>query len=1213
MGTIRRITQNRFNAGEFSPLLDARLDVSSYRSGCRRLKNFVPLVHGAATRRPGLQFLQFQKNMLVPGRVTPFVFSTDNGQSYFLEHGIDADGHGYIRFHWNDGLITTPATTAAVTNGSFASNITGWTDASAGGAAISWDATLHALSLDTNNVAYARARQQVSHTSGGVLHVLAFHIVTGPVQVRVGTSAGAEDLIADTELPEGFYILSFTPSVGNTAFHLQFASSPSAVAKKVDDVYLQTGPLTLRTPFVAAEDLLDHYYTQSLDVVYLCQGNIPPYKLVRLSHTSWRMERIVWGPDIEPPVGLTATVVGTAGSRTLNYVVTAVDQDTEEQSLPCAMATVTTANDALTEANYVLNEWLPLERGKEYRVFRLKNGVWGFLDSAGQPENISPVNIVMASKANPCSISAPGHDLEAGEHIWIQDVGGMTEINGKFYTVISVDSEFFCTAQVIPANTSAVGDEGGKALGWAAGGFYIDIVAKTNIKMAGNKTLTMQLGHSSSAGSDYADISGAVATKTSDGSTIPAGAVLGSIPVPATALAYVRVVLSTNDASATGTIDAYAIGTFRLKGVDATSFTDFTSGGTARRACWYIDDGSKKPDSTDTPPIRKDPFEDPDEWPETVSFFEQRLMLATGPKVRGSQSANYENMNVSQPLVDSDALTYRIADGQDNRVLWMIPLDKLVIGTSGAEWLMSGKDSNPLAPGGGIKISRESGRGSRRVRPVLIGKNILFVDRVGNIREFFYALATDSYDAGELSVLAEHVLESRDVVDQAYQQGPHGLDWIVLSDGQALCLAYNKEQEVTGFARVVTDGEIESVACIPGDPGDVVAFTVRRYRHFIGWDWDISDTQTGVAGEVFMVPDGQTFEAGNVLRGLGLGGTLRWFQYKGAKSLSAGLVTCDDTAVESDEIESIHTGGALNASFWDELTSPREYIRTVERLADFFTSEEGEIPYGAKFLDSALTLDNAQDIGFVDITNPVSLTVTGHGLAPGDTVLITDCLGLQDPVQEISGLNDFHFKVHEVLDADTLTLADESTEEPVDASAWTIYEGGGVIRKCVTVLTGLDHLHGRTVEVCADGAEVPECVVGDSSLGWARGSIQLPSPAGVVHVGLGFDSDLIPMKPDIADETGSTIGISKQIGTVWVTVQESIGFEYGNTEDELQERTTREDGDLLSQAPRLKNVSVLCEMPNQEANSDSFVLIRMSGPHPLTILALTMQMEIMDQ
>lgn len=51
---------NRFNAGELSPRHDARADASRfapYKSGCRTMENFVPLLQGGARRMPGTEYI----------------------------------------------------------------------------------------------------------------------------------------------------------------------------------------------------------------------------------------------------------------------------------------------------------------------------------------------------------------------------------------------------------------------------------------------------------------------------------------------------------------------------------------------------------------------------------------------------------------------------------------------------------------------------------------------------------------------------------------------------------------------------------------------------------------------------------------------------------------------------------------------------------------------------------------------------------------------------------------------------------------------------------------------------------------------------------------------------------------------------------------------------------------------------------------------------
>lgn len=74
-----------FTAGELSPRLDGRNDLSKYPAGCKTLENIVIYPHGAAARRPGTQFIAEVKTSSAKTRLIPFEFSTT--QTYILEFG----------------------------------------------------------------------------------------------------------------------------------------------------------------------------------------------------------------------------------------------------------------------------------------------------------------------------------------------------------------------------------------------------------------------------------------------------------------------------------------------------------------------------------------------------------------------------------------------------------------------------------------------------------------------------------------------------------------------------------------------------------------------------------------------------------------------------------------------------------------------------------------------------------------------------------------------------------------------------------------------------------------------------------------------------------------------------------------------------------------------------------------------------------------------
>ena len=84
--------QNSFNAGELSPTLEGRTDMTKYVSGCAKMENFIPLIQGGAMKRSGTRFVSEVETSSEITRLIPFEFGTE--QAYILEFGNE-----YIRIY----------------------------------------------------------------------------------------------------------------------------------------------------------------------------------------------------------------------------------------------------------------------------------------------------------------------------------------------------------------------------------------------------------------------------------------------------------------------------------------------------------------------------------------------------------------------------------------------------------------------------------------------------------------------------------------------------------------------------------------------------------------------------------------------------------------------------------------------------------------------------------------------------------------------------------------------------------------------------------------------------------------------------------------------------------------------------------------------------------------------------------------------------------
>lgn len=88
-----------FNAGELSPNLEGRVDITKYGAGAKILENFLTTVQGPAKRRAGTRFVNEVKTSANRTWLVRFEFNTQQG--YVLEFG-----DLYIRFYTQHGLVT---------------------------------------------------------------------------------------------------------------------------------------------------------------------------------------------------------------------------------------------------------------------------------------------------------------------------------------------------------------------------------------------------------------------------------------------------------------------------------------------------------------------------------------------------------------------------------------------------------------------------------------------------------------------------------------------------------------------------------------------------------------------------------------------------------------------------------------------------------------------------------------------------------------------------------------------------------------------------------------------------------------------------------------------------------------------------------------------------------------------------------------------------
>lgn len=150
------------------------------------------------------------------------------------------------------------------------------------------------------------------------------------------------------------------------------------------------GIFEIPTPYAHA-DVRRLQFTQSADVMTIFHPSYPIQELRRYGATDWVLAPWSSQPALNRPASCSATKGG-AGSDSFRYRVTAVVPETYEESLPARETTQT---------------------------------------------------ITGASQANPCQITIAAHPYSTGDEVYIDSVGGMTQLNGQAYIITKTGANTF--------------------------------------------------------------------------------------------------------------------------------------------------------------------------------------------------------------------------------------------------------------------------------------------------------------------------------------------------------------------------------------------------------------------------------------------------------------------------------------------------------------------------------------------------------------------------------------------------------------------------------------------------------------------------------------------------------------------------------------------------------------------------------------------------
>jgi hypothetical protein len=268
-------------------------------------------------------------------------------------------------------------------------------------------------------------------------------------------------------------------------------------------------------------------------------------------------------------------------------------------------------------------------------------------------------------------------------------------------------------------------------------------------------------------------------------------------------------------------------------------------------------------------------------------------------------------------------------------------------------------------------------------------------------------------------------------------------------------------------------------------------------------------------------------------------------------------------------------------------------VRYLERMA----IREDENILDSFFVDSGLSYDGRN-------TTATTITISGASYAGGDTVTLTASASIfastdvgSDAIQFPSDDGNVRVSISGFSSATSVTGI---LQAPVPASlqstattTWTFARD---------TFSGLSHLEGRTVAILADGSPEVQQVVTD-------GQITLAYPAGVVHIGLPYVSDVETLDVNLFNSNDGARDRSKVIPKVAVAVEKTLGLKGGPDADNLYD-IGLQPADFDYNAPWELQSEVQTAHIITNYDKKGRVFLRQSQPLPATILSITPTVEL---
>lgn len=496
------------------------------------------------------------------------------------------------------------------------------------------------------------------------------------------------------------------------------------------------------------------------------------------------------------------------------------------------------------------------------------------------------------TQADPGVVTSAAHGFSNGDWVFVDDVVGMTEVNGSFYIVANVTTNTF---ELTDLDGNDVDTSGFTA--YSSGGEASSVLEITTPYVSAdleelkffNTSEQLLIFHEDYAPRRlYIDSSNAWVLEELDFifgpflddnneiTTLAPNATTGSVTITASSATGINNdsgFLSTDIGRqikiTQGTTIGYATITAVGSTTSVTATVDSDFGSTTAVTTWALG-----------------LYSDTTGYPSVGGIHQNRLVLAGSkeqPERLDFSQINFIGNTYDFKIQPNDTATAISAEFAydlrcDNRVLWLFSGDRgLVVGTPDSEFIQ-------LTPPEGLSptdspdfFRRTTSYGSADIQAKGVGPTIIFAQASAKrLRNYTYTDRTDNFDSNDLSIFSEQAI-ANGIKEIAYQREPQPVVWLRRNDGQLVGMTYQSfgDQAQASFHRHIIGGPgdaanndaiVESITTVPSSDGTTTELWmivkrfinggVKRYIEFLEQPFENSDPQR----DAFFVDCGLTYD-----------------------------------------------------------------------------------------------------------------------------------------------------------------------------------------------------------------------------------------------------------------------------------------------------------------------------------------------------------------